>query len=92
MPHSDFILLIYMDSHDLLHGFNVLFIIKGPKLAFSSFRSFLIDYCHVGPFLLKRQILSKKIAVLKQNFVLKFLHLKKCNFKLKSKMFSLVRL
>ena len=26
MPHSDFILLIYMGSHDLLHGFQVYYI------------------------------------------------------------------
>ena len=25
MPHLDFILLIYMGSHDLLHGFHVYF-------------------------------------------------------------------
>ena len=31
MPHLDFILLIYMGSHDLLHGFHVYLFIKVPK-------------------------------------------------------------
>ena len=35
MPHLDFILLIYMGSHDLLHGFHVYFFWSGGELGSS---------------------------------------------------------
>ena len=40
MPHSDFILLTYIDSHDLLNGFHVLFCPEDQEFAESYYFPF----------------------------------------------------